>query len=223
MGTLRFAAPRYEPYRTAMVPSDRPAIPDDPPEPRAINARAPRRRGAMARPTPALVGQRPVRLRHDPPAEPRARPRVARRDGSRTALVPGALAKPALRRRALRRPCRPHRHGALVNLPAAHLADALLGSRPALARADHSPAPRRPRRGHAHGQSAVWPGRSLLARGAQPLAAPARARPAPERRPARGMDARLHRHPLLAAPSALVPSGAGLPVRGRRPVARAGP
>ena len=127
---------------------------------------------AMARPTPALVRVCPVHLCHDPSGEPLARPRVARRHGSRTALVPRALAQPARRRRALQRLPRSHRDGALVDLRAAHLADARMGGRPALPRAHDPRAARPPRRGHTHGQSAVWPGRSLRSRGAQPLAPP---------------------------------------------------
>src|SRR5207247_9619386 len=110
---------------------------------------------ALGTPRPALVRSRPLRLRDHAPGEPLARPRLARRDGGRTRLLPRAVAQPRRLAPAVR--VARHARGArlLGALPAPHAAHAVVGGRAAGAGPRHPVARSEERRVGKEGRD-VW-------------------------------------------------------------------
>ncbi len=166
-----------------------------------------RHRAALLQRAPRAACDRTgaLRLRLEPPLQPRLRPVRARGDGGGPEGFPRALAQPARRRGAVPVPGESFGARAVVPVPAAPAAHPALGGRPAPAGPCDPDATDHPRDRHAPGELSLRRGRLVHADDAGLLVAAGPGHPAGAA-PRRCVDARLHRAAFLAALKAVVPA-----------------
>src|SRR6266850_2161054 len=131
---------------------------------------------ALGTARPARLRPRALRLRDHAPGESLARPRLARRHGGWTRLLPRAVAQPGRLAPSLWLARHPRGAGILGALPAPHAAHAAVGGGAARARTRHPAAARQAHRRHAPRVAGLRRRGCLFAGGAQPLGVGARAR-----------------------------------------------